>query len=197
MIAAADCTGHGVPGALMTVLGNELLNQIIYEQNITRPDLILFALDLKLRVSLQKRDQETEINDGMELALCTVDPEAKQLQFAGAKSPLYSARNGELHEIKGSRAPIGGRGAKNKAFHLHTHNIEEGDVFYITTDGFQDQFSREGNRKFTAKRFRSLLTEISPLPLAEQAKQLEQTFTEWKGQTAQIDDVLVIGMKVI
>lgn len=195
-VAAADCTGHGVPGALITILGNELLNQIVYEQEMTRPDLILKTLDSKLRVALQKRGPEHEIADGMDIAMVVVDKKNRSLQFSGAKNPMYFLRDGKLEEIEGSHFEIGGR-AREKNFELHVKSLNENDLFYIFSDGLQDQFGGKEGRKLMSKGFKEWLADIAHLPLKEQGKELEARFENWKNSHPQIDDILVIGMKAV
>lgn len=196
MIAAIDCTGHGVPGALMTILGNELLNHLVYEQGLAQPDLILGALDLKLRIALQKRNEKDEVNDGMEMSLCVIDSQNSTLQFSGAKNSLYWARNGAMQEVKGSHFSVGGKQTlREKVFDLYAQQIEKGDVFYIFTDGFQDQLNEEG-RKFMSRHLREFLLANHALSLKEQEQKLEIELENWRGKKPQTDDVLVMGLRV-
>ncbi len=181
----------------MTVLGNELLNQIVYEQGLVQPDLILYALDLKLKIALQKREEKDEVYDGMEMALCVADTKNFTLQFAGAKSPLYWMRNGVVAEVKGSHATIGGKETEqDKVFQLHTQKIKKGDLFYIFTDGFRDQLSEDG-RKFMSKHLKEVLVAHQLQSLKEQEQALVKEFEKWHGKKPQTDDILVIGFKVL
>lgn len=197
ILIAADCTGHGVPGAFMTVMGNALLDEIVNERSITDPHLILHELDKKIVATLQK--QNFNQNDGMDMVVLVVeekDNHTKFIHWAGAKNPLYYVREGKLHEIKGDKFPIGGNQLKaNKAFNTHTFSLQDDDIFYLFTDGFQDQFGGQENKKYMVKRFRNFLLDISKLPMNEQRERLAQEFTAWKGNREQTDDVLVMGIK--
>lgn len=193
VIVAADCTGHGIPGAFMTVLGNTLLDEIINENRVTNPGKILSLLDRKLLMKLQKHN----VNDGMDMSMLIFDDENKKVSFSGANNPLYFIRKGEFQEIKGSKFPIGSSQYKEKKkFESHTIDYEEGDVFYIFSDGYQDQFGGPNGMKFYKKQFRELLIKISPLPMAEQKAILEAELLAWMGKETQTDDVLVIGIRV-
>jgi ligand-binding sensor domain-containing protein/serine phosphatase RsbU (regulator of sigma subunit) len=194
VIAAVDCTGHGVPGAFMTLIGNDLLNAIVLEDKITKPRRILDKLDRTIKKYL-KQEPGGRSNEGMDMALLVIDEENKRVEFAGAKNPLYLVRDGELTIIKGSKFPIGGAQIKNKKFESHRVPYQEGDAFYIFSDGFQDQFGGPKNSKYLSKRFRKFLLEISPLPMAEQKEILKKEFEDWKGDNSQTDDVVVIGMR--
>lgn len=197
-IAAVDCTGHGVPGALMTVLGNDFLNQIVYEQNITRPDLILSELDAKIKNTFHKRNPEKQITDGMELALCAIHRKTKQLYFSGARRPLWLARKNEIRIIPFSRFPISGKSSKKeKKFELHKLQIQKNDVLYLFTDGLQHQFDKPHGQKFSEKRLLKLLTKISSLSLKQQEKEVKMAFNKWKKNNFQTDDVLLIGVQPI
>ncbi len=192
IIAAADCTGHGIPGAFMTVMGNALLDEIINENKVTNPSRILSVLDRKLLMKLQQHN----VNDGMDIAMLIFDEENHQVNFAGANNPLYYVRNGEMHQIKGTKFPIGSTQYKTKKkFENHLIDYQPGDTFYIFTDGFQDQFGGEEGRKYYKKQFRELLLSISNLPMKEQKNYLEEDLKKWQGDQPQTDDILVIGIK--
>jgi serine phosphatase RsbU (regulator of sigma subunit) len=199
IMIAADCTGHGVPGAFMTVMGNSLLDEIVNERHIVEPSQILRELDKKVINTLQK--QSTTQNDGMDMAILVIEERNtgdKFFHFAGAKNPLYYVRNGEIHEIKGAKFPIGSsQFKKEKTFMTSSMPLLDGDIFYLASDGYQDQFGgREAqSRKFMVKKFRHLLERISSLNFNEQRAILEQEFEEWKGKYEQTDDVLVIGLQ--
>jgi serine phosphatase RsbU (regulator of sigma subunit) len=197
ILIAADCTGHGVPGAFMTVMGNALLDEIVNERATVMPHLILHELDKKIIATLQK--QNFSQNDGMDMVVLVIeekDDHTKQVHWAGAKNPLYYIRQGQLYEIKGDKFPIGGNPLKNsKVFYTRTLPLEENDIFYLFTDGFQDQFGGQENKKYMVKRFRNFLLNISHLPLSEQGEKLAQEFFAWKGKREQTDDVLVMGIK--
>ncbi|MCU0390822.1 MAG: SpoIIE family protein phosphatase [Thermoflexibacter sp.] len=197
ILIAADCTGHGVPGAFMTVMGNALLDEIINEKCITAPSQILHELDKKVIATLQK--QNFNQSDGMDMVILVIeekDDRTKWVHWAGAKNPLYYIRNKQLHEIKGDKFPIGGNPLKYpKVFNTHTLQLEQDDIFYLFSDGFQDQFGGQENKKYMVKRFRSFLADISILPMTEQREKIAQEFANWKGKHEQTDDVLVMGIK--
>ncbi len=192
IIAAADCTGHGIPGAFMTVMGNALLDEIINENKVTNPSRILSVLDRKLLMKLRQHN----VNDGMDIAMLIFDDENQVVTFAGANNPLYYVRDGELHQVKGAKFPIGSTQYKTKKkFESHAIPYLPGDIFYIFTDGFQDQFGGEEGRKYYKKNFREFLLQISSLPMKEQKNQLEEELKKWQGDQSQTDDILVIGIK--
>ncbi len=195
-IAAIDCTGHGVPGAFMSMIGNDLLNQIIIERKITEPSQILSQLHFQV-VNLL-RQNETKNRDGMDMAICIYDQTSKELVFAGAKNPLYYVQNGELKDITGSKQPIGGQWDKKneQLYKSHTLLIEEETTFFICTDGYQDQFGGEKNKKMMRKRMKSYLLKVADLEGEIQKQKLENYFLKWKQEEEQINDVLVIGFKV-
>lgn len=195
IIAAVDCTGHGVPGALMTVVGNDLLDMIVKEKQAFKPASILRQMDMGVKTYL-KQEEGMQSKDGMDMSIIVIDEEENKIHFGGAKNPLWYVRNGELIEIKGSKFPIGGIQIKNKAFEGHSFEYQKGDIFYLFSDGYQDQFGGDNDRKFGVKRFRDFILEISPLPLTEQKEKLYTEIQNWKGETKQTDDILVIGIKM-
>ncbi len=198
ILIAADCTGHGIPGALMTVLGQSVLNDVVIEERFTSPDEILYELDKKVVMTIQKQTTSKEHpRDGMDMVVVTYDEISNTLKFAGAKNPLYYVRDHEIHTIKGSLFPIGvHRSKKRKKFELHEMQVQEGDIFYLTSDGFQDQFGSEDGRKYLKKRFREFLLQNSHLPMIDQKERLYEEFRAWKGKQAQTDDILIVGIKI-
>ena len=206
ILVAADCTGHGVPGALMSMLGDSLLNQIVYDKEIYSPDLILSELHKGIQKVLHQG--ATENKDGMDVSICAIDLENKVLEFAGASNPLVYiqpdiADMPQIHHIKGDRLHIGGGNFKNKinSFHKHIISIDKPTTFYIFSDGFQDQFGHEEGgteaKKFLPKHFRELLFCIHHLDMAQQHEILELTLRDWKGKKhKQTDDILVIGVRI-
>jgi serine phosphatase RsbU (regulator of sigma subunit) len=193
ILVAADCTGHGVPGAFMTVMGNSLLNQIVNEDLITNPADILLELDRQV-INTKKAGKE-QVNDGMDMAIVTYNEENHKLQFSGAKNPIYYVRNQEIFQIKGSKFPIGStQFHTEKIFEQHTIDVFPDDKFYIFSDGFKDQFSQKG-QKYMAGKFRNLLLSISDLPMSEQKEVLHDNLIQWKGYAEQTDDILVIGVQ--
>lgn len=192
VIVAGDCTGHGIPAAFMTVLGNTLLDEIVNENRITNPGKILSLLDRKLMMKLQRQN----VNDGMDISMLIFDEENKKVGFAGAHHPLYYVRKGEIFQIAGSKFPIGSEQYTKKKFDTHTIDYEDNDVFYIFSDGYQDQFGGEENLKYYKKRFRHFLLSISHLTMAEQEALLRTELASWQGDRHQTDDILVIGIRV-
>lgn len=195
IIAALDCTGHGVPGALMTVIGNSLLNQIVNSTGITSPSNILTQLDKKLHETL-KQHGNIITNDGMDAAVCRYKLSKNEITFAGAKRPLYLFKKGELIEIKGDKSPIGSFGHDlQKRFSEHKITVNKGDTLYMFSDGLQDQFGGQDGKKFMIKRFRDILTEIQNLSMEEQGKRIEKELLEWQSAYEQTDDMLLIGIR--
>lgn len=194
-IAAVDCTGHGVPGAFMSIIGKGIMDKIVNELNISEPDEILFQLDVLVRQFLKQNISKNK--DGMDIALCVVDKEQSLVKFAGAKNPLVIVQNNTAEIIKGNRISIGGYTQKEKpCFTCHKITIPEDMMLYIFSDGFQDQFGGEDNSKFKKKRMLHLFSEVASSPLNEQKYRIEQEFENWKGNKTQIDDVLIIGFKL-
>jgi serine phosphatase RsbU (regulator of sigma subunit) len=211
VIAAVDCTGHGVPGAFMSMLGTSMLNEIVNKEYITHPGVILRRLRKEVINSLQQKGDRGEQKDGMDIALCTIDLENMKLQFAGANNPLYLVRksdlekvgiprcepNGDdqLYEIKGDLMPIGISDRMNN-FTIHEIDIFKGDTIYLFSDGFPDQFGGPDNKKFGYKRFRELLHGNNAETLSDKKIIIEQVLNDWKGDHSQIDDILVIGFRI-
>ncbi|NJL15308.1 MAG: transporter substrate-binding domain-containing protein [Microscillaceae bacterium] len=194
LLAVADCTGHGVPGAFMSMLGKSSLDYIMYEKHLTEPAQILQALQGDIYRALG-----TNAKDGMDIAICRFDFEAKKLLFAGAQSDLFLWRGGKITTIKGSKFPIGGSIKHYKIereYQQHSIALREGDVVFMSSDGFPDQFGGPDNRKFTSRKMRELLEEISLLPMDAQKDILRKAHLDWRGTTRQIDDILVVGVKV-
>ncbi|OJJ14001.1 hypothetical protein BKI52_44860 [marine bacterium AO1-C] len=201
LLAAVDCTGHGVPGALMSMMGNELLNEIVEVRGVTEPGEILQQLHLGVTKALKQRENDNR--DGMEMALCSIDLENKRLHFAGAKNSLVIIGNGQLTEIKGDKRPIGTQlFADSEVFTTHTISLDaQPKRFYMFSDGFQDQFGGPMNKKFMANRFRKYLLEIAVQPMQAQKQLLEDKLTQWKNSQnekpePQTDDILVIGFQI-
>lgn len=192
--AAVDCTGHGVPGAFMSMIGLKALSEIT-ARGIHQPGEILSAMHREVQTSL--RQKETGNNDGMDVALCTFHSERNRLEFAGAKNPLVLIQNNELRQIKGDIHPIGGsKSPDNLVYKNHIVTIDEPTTLYLFSDGYRDQFGGKNNTKFMSKQFSQLLLEIHALPMDEQKQILEKRFDDWKGTHPQTDDVLVIGLKL-
>jgi serine phosphatase RsbU (regulator of sigma subunit) len=196
IFAVGDCTGHGVSGALMHMLGTVYLNSIIAEDTFKNASDILEQLRIKIMKLLHQKGNMGETQDGMDIALCIVDCNNKIIEFAGANNPLYLIRNNELIEYKGDRMPVGIHINFNKSFTNHIIEIKSNDVIYLFSDGYADQFGGESGKKFRYKRFQDLLIEINQLQMYKQKETLEQVFIDWLGSLDQVDDVLVFGFKI-
>ena len=197
VIGAIDCTGHGVSGAFMTMLGNDILHNLIDNQMLTSPDLLLNELHKGVRQALKQA--ETENRDGMDAIMLIIDHSTKKAQYAGAKNPLIYIQNNELHLIKADKTPIGGeQREQERIFTKHEISIDLPTTFYLLSDGFQDQFGGKQNKKFSIARMKELFLQIHTLPLPTQQQMLNDTFEAWRGQAGekQIDDVLVVGIKI-
>lgn len=193
---AADCTGHGVPGAFMSMLGISSLNEIFgNENNHLTASRILNLLREKIKFSLHQTGKEGENKDGMDMALCIYHKKKNIIEYAGAYNPLYLIRNGELIEHKADRMPIGIYHIEKESFTNHEIEIQKGDVIYIFSDGYVDQFGGPGQTKFKAANFKKLLLEINEKPMKEQQNILDERFAKWKGDLDQIDDVILIGIR--
>lgn len=195
-IAAADCTGHGVPGALMSMLGITFLNETVNKNAHIHANEILNELRMHIISSLRQTGSLGESRDGMDIALCIINEKKKTLEYSGANNPLYLIRDGELQEIKPDRMPIGIHRKAKESFVNHEIDLKQNDLIYIFSDGYIDQFGGELGRKFLSSNFRNLLIENSNKSLDEQKIILERTFEEWKGERKQLDDILVIGFKI-
>jgi len=193
LIVTADCTGHGVPGAFMSMLGISMLNEIIISKAISRPDLILNQLRDKIIEAL-KQEAGSILKDGMDMTICLFDLNTGQLQFSGANNPLYVVSEGLLSQIKGDKMPVAIHELM-EPFTLHQLELKQGDTFYTFSDGFADQFGGPERKKFLAKNFRNLLLSIQSLSMIEQRNRLDEVFTDYRKEVEQIDDVVVIGVK--
>lgn len=190
-LAFADCTGHGVPGALMSIVGIDCLNLVIGDARATDPGTILTLLDHKIASALNMGSGATNSADGMDIAVLQVNKKLNEVQIASANRPVFHFSNGELTEIKADKMPIGEYYDDEKKFTSHSINVQKGDVLYFFTDGYPDQFGGERGKKLKLKGFRSFIQSIALLPLAEQEKKVAAYFHEWKGVHEQVDDVLV------
>ncbi len=194
-IAAADCTGHGVPGAFMSMFGISFLNRIVKEKSITDPGEILNNLRTNIIRSLKQRGIANESRDGMDMSLISIDRHSGHLKFAGANNPLYLLRNEKIKIIKGDKMPIGIY-ERMDPFKTRKIDLQQNDICYIFSDGYPDQFGGRKNSKFKYKNFRELLKESSVVTLKEQKDILEEVLDTWQGDNEQVDDILVMGLKV-
>jgi PAS domain S-box-containing protein len=196
LFAAVDCTGHGVPGAFMSIMGYNLLEQIVKEQKIHEPALILDELSRSVVRALKQTGQVGSIKEGMDIALCKINYLNNELEYAGAHNPLTLIRNKTIMEIKANRKSIGISSASAIAFTNHKIKLEKGDCIYIFSDGYADQKGGLNNQKFFYQPFRELLLGIHGQSMNEQEQTLQNVIVEWKGSREQIDDILVIGVRV-
>ena len=204
--AVVDCTGHGVPGAIMSVVGFAMLEQTTKVKQIDEPAKILTEMNVGIVDWLKQNEgnvlHETgkmwKSRDGMDMSMISLDKENRKIVFSGAKNSLFYTENGQIKEIKGDRFSIGGTllKQKQKTFTDKYLSLQKNDMVYLTTDGFLDQFGGVDSKKFSKKRFIELLGKIQHLPLEEQQKKLQESFIHWQGLQRQIDDMLVVGIRM-
>jgi serine phosphatase RsbU (regulator of sigma subunit)/ligand-binding sensor domain-containing protein len=195
--SAVDCTGHGVPGAFMSIIGVELFRRITEIEKISTPAEILNSLSRNFERVFGDVD-EMKLRDGMDLAFCKINKEQTILEYAGAFNPLYIIRDSSIMEIKGDRHSVGlyEKGDEVLGFNNHVIQLQEGDTIYIFTDGFADQFGGPEQKKYKYRRFRHLLLTLHQLPMEKQKEFLSKSVLEWKGELDQVDDILVMGLKI-
>ena len=196
VIVVADCTGHGVPGAIMSMLGISFLNEIVQKREITQANQVLNELRKQIKQALKQTGREGGIEDGMDIALCVLDTKTNMLQYAGANNPLYLVQKNELIEIPADHMPIGFYPNEKPSFTNHEIQVREGAIFYLFTDGFIDQFGGEKGMKFKATNFQKILTENHNKPMQMQKEKLEQELADWMKGFEQTDDILVMGARV-
>jgi len=194
VMAAMDCTGHGVPGAFMSMLSAQILQTLVHERELLEPAEILDAVHEEIRTALSQKTSKNR--DGMDGTLVVICPDKKKLQFAGARNPLIMVKNGKVIRVKGDKLSIGGESHEGKRFKNHEFDIEKSTSFFMYSDGFQDQFGGPKGRKFMVKRFRELLARIASLDSSAQHQALATAFEDWKMDNQQVDDVLVIGFRM-
>ena len=193
VIACADCTGHGVPGALTSMIGIALLNEIVGGNKITDPSKVLSLLDKGILKAFENSESET--NDGMDISLITIDKKTKTIEYSGAYRPLIVVRKDELFEYKATKTSIGFKDVKNKFFEKTTLEFEQGDCLFMYTDGYPDQFGGPKNKKLKTRTLKEILIEGSSKDMETQKELIQKRFQDWMGNTNQIDDILVIGIK--
>lgn len=197
IVAVLDCTGHGVPGAFMTVLANAILNELVLENCVNSPNVILSVMDTKIREALhQNHPNHDASTDGLDMAVCIIDRTNMELCYSGAQMGMYYTRNGKLEQLKPNRYSLGGTLYVEKNFSNRCIQLQHGDMIYMASDGFQDQFGGPYDKKFLRTQFRSLLRQIHKEPTLQQREVVEQVFERWQGQQVQTDDVLVLGVRV-
>lgn len=196
-LACADCTGHGVPGALMSMVGINTLEQLCRDNQSCFPDKILHDLNNAVKDALKQNSDTHKHHDGMDLALVKINKGKNKLFYAGANRPLYLIRKHSVHEFKPDKVAIGGYTPANHSFHSVEIDLEQGDFFVMTTDGFADQFGGTSGKKYMTKNFKNLLLQLNDLPVEQRLTYTEETFQNWKGMYSQVDDVCVIGVVFI
>jgi serine phosphatase RsbU (regulator of sigma subunit) len=203
IIAAVDCTGHGVPGAFMSMLGSSLLNQIVNTLSLISPHEILNELRERIILALKQTGKAGEAKDGMDMGLCTIDRTTNTLEFSGSNNNLIIIREGSLTELKGDRMPIGISHLAGKSFSKQVFDLKKGDSIYLHSDGFPDQFGGPKGKKFLTARFKQLLLDIQDQIMFEQKETLERSLLDWMNPSnsntetyEQVDDILVIGIRI-
>ncbi len=194
IIISADCTGHGVPGAFMSMLGVTMLNEIVNSKGTIMPDQIVENLRQGVIKSFNQVADEDSLKDGMDIAVCTVDFETDTLWFSGANCPLYLVRGGELIHYRGDKMPVAIH-YRMQPFTLHKIDLKKNDQFYIFSDGYADQFGGPRQKKFMSMHLKETLVAMGDMPMIKQAEKLDQIFEEWRGDSPQVDDVTLIGVR--
>lgn len=196
IVVSADCTGHGVPGGFMSMIGRILLRETCTVKNLRDPGVILEEIDKGLVNVLKQTDDIESNKDGMDVGICVIDSRTNMLSYAGAMRPLYIYRDGKRTEIKGSRFSIGGVSKRKKIFESNNYQLEKGDSIYMFSDGFPDQFGGSRGRKMKISVLKELLDQVSQMPFGKQKEEINTFFENWKRDTPQMDDVLMIGIKI-
>ena len=194
--AAVDCTGHGVPGAFMSIVGYNLLKDILKNTESIAPSVIMDKMNDGVASTLHSGTSEKQTKDGMDMTLCALNFKTLELQFSGAFNPLYIIRNGELIQHKADKFPVGMFIGEKQNFTNNVIQLQKGDMIYIFSDGYADQFGGPKGKKFMAGSFRALLASVSKLPIEEQKASLDKTIEDWRGNLEQVDDILIIGVTV-
>lgn len=195
IIAVADCTGHGVPGAFMSILGITALNEIINTGSYTSSGSVLNLMREKIMKALNQTGDENEQKDGIDMALCILNTENGTMEYSGAFNPAYIVKGENLVEIAGDKMPIGIAADEEKSFKTNYIQLEKGDTIYLFSDGFADQFGGPKGKKFKYQPFRDMLLKISKLPIDLQKDQISRTFNNWKSNYPQLDDVVLLGFR--
>jgi serine phosphatase RsbU (regulator of sigma subunit) len=196
MVAAIDCTGHGVPGALLSIVGHNAINQSVNEMGITKPSEVMDSMNTIIKKILHQ-DKGSDIRDGMDMALCTFDSSNNTLEYCGANNPIYIISEGKLNVIKASKLTVGSL-QEDVVSKPENHSIpmKKGESFYIFSDGYADQFGGKDNKKFKTSKMQELLVSLKDKAMPEQKRIIRETFISWRGSNEQVDDVLVIGVRI-
>jgi serine phosphatase RsbU (regulator of sigma subunit)/ligand-binding sensor domain-containing protein len=195
ILVCADSTGHGVPGAFMSMIGSTLLQDIVSRQHITRPSQILKMLDNQIFTTLNQNLELGVSNDGMDMIVCEINIKTRHIRFASAMRPVMIVLKGETLYIKGNRSSIGGESVIEKFFDDQEYHLEEGDTIYLFSDGLPDQFGGPDGKKMKIARLKKLIEDVNQLPMEEQRQQIVRFYEEWKGEYDQVDDILLIGAR--
>lgn len=199
VIAAVDCTGHGVPGAFMSLLANEFLHQIVNNKMVTGPDQALLLMDKMVNSALSREDNYRKMKDGMDMAMAAINTKSMFCQFAGAFNPMYLVRENKLTVFDAVPESIGGGfQTGGKEFIAHEFTLKKEDKIYLFTDGLVDQFGGPDNRKFMRTRLKEMLVELNEqkIEMDQQKKEIANAFNDWKGDNSQLDDVLILGLQI-
>lgn len=197
IVAAGDCTGHGVPGALMSIMGISYLNDIMSSNGPWKASRILNLLRERVMKALHQTGMEDENKDSIDMALLVFNEDTGELQYSGANNPLYLIRSGKLKEIKADKMPVGINAIEEESFNNHTIQLISNDMIYIFSDGFADQFGGDNDKKYKYGPFKKLLTSIADQDLTIQKQKLTAEFLQWKGSNDQVDDILIMGIKFL
>ena len=195
--AVGDCTGHGVPGALMSIMGVSFLNEILSSRGPCKSSRILNLLRERVMKALHQRGHEIENKDAIDMALCVFNPMTSEVQYSGANNPLYHIRDKVLTEIKPDKMPVGINAIEECSFTNHSLSLQPGDIIYLFSDGYPDQFGGPLGKKFKYGPLKELLIRISDRPMEKQKEELERVILQWKGNEPQVDDILIFGIKFV
>jgi len=196
ILVCADSTGHGVPGAFMSMIGSTLLQDIIGRQRIVQPSQILKVLDKQLFSTLNQNVELGVANDGMDMVVCEINIKKRHIRFASAMSPVIIMMGGESFYIKGNRSSVGGESVIEKYFDDQEYYLNEGDSFYLFSDGLPDQFGGTDGKKMKIARLKKLIEDVNNLPMSGQKEVISKFFDEWKGEYEQVDDILLMGLRL-
>jgi serine phosphatase RsbU (regulator of sigma subunit) len=196
ILVCADSTGHGVPGAFMSMIGSTLLQDIVSRKRISQPSVILKMLDQQIFATLNQNVELGVSNDGMDMVVCEFNPKTRHIRFASAMRPVIIVLDGESYYIKGNRLSVGGESVIDKYFDDQEYYLNEGDTIYMFSDGLPDQFGGEDGKKMKIARLKRLIEQVSKLPMNEQKEAVSKFYFEWKGEHEQVDDILLMGVRV-